>query len=157
MYPHQVLNDMTIAINYQDDEITDREYQRMKRRRADVNNGMYWFRGIKMNISVIASITKKSVRHLQRNGKSQNLSIQQYIKTLENIKYTYRVFDDERTSKPIEFKLDGLTITELSIKYNMNRSTIYQRYYYGYRTYNQLILGKDLRINGKRNYEHSTD
>jgi len=155
----QATESIIVAANYKDNEITNKEYQAMRRKRIETQRGLYWFRGIKMNINVIATITKKSVRQLRYSSKMQNMSMQEYVKTLEHTKYKYTSIKctNIRTSKPIEFRLNNMSITELSIKYNINRGSIYKRYYLGYRTHNQLVLGKDLRINGKRNYEHSTD
>ena len=104
----------------------------------------YWFKGYKLNFFIISRITGK--KDIVGEAKKQNLTVQQYIKTIENIKGTNinkRAVGNG--NKKIGIVLNGMTIRELSIKYNVPYIKIYDRYKRNVcseHTYDSLILGK---------------
>lgn len=103
----------------------------------------YWFKGMKLHISIIADCLAITNREIRNNSKKFNLTIQEYIKSIENCvpqdkaEYTYTMHH-RRGGKPSSICIDGMNPFELSKKYGINKSTIYNRYNKGARTIEEL-------------------
>jgi len=49
-------------------------------------NTYYWFNGIKSTLRIIADMANMPMKYIKRNAKNRNLTIQEYLKSIEYIK-----------------------------------------------------------------------
>lgn len=106
----------------------------------------YWFKGMKFSFGIISDCLNVSRYEIRKKAEQFNMSVQQYIKSIENCKPREAV-ERKRVSKNTGGKksnisINGMCPLEISRKYNIPKSTIYSRYKNGARTLKEIIKGE---------------
>jgi len=109
----------------------------------------YWFKGMKLSIGVIAECLNISTSYIQMNRKKFNLTTQEYIRGIQNCKprdeiRNYRDPDAKFLGgkKPARL-VEGLTLSDISKKYDIPKSTLNARYVAGNRTIEDIIKPRE--------------
>ena len=105
----------------------------------------YWFKGMKLSIHVIAECLNISQSYINANANKFGISIQEYIRGIQNCtpKPEIRNYRTDNThhsaSKRPARLIEGLTLREISMQYDIPKSTLNARYTKGIRTIKEIV------------------
>ena len=116
---------------------------------------IYWFKGMRLSLNVIAECLNVSQAYINANAKEFNMTTQEYIKGIQNCvpntDKKYNCKQDAKGRKLPTVLVEGMTLTEISREYNVPKSTLNSRYNKGMRTINDLLICRLPNMQGDNN------